>query len=165
MTTTSLTPGQRVARDAAIYDGYVRGDTVTTLAAAHGVTHGRISQILKAERQRRAAETAERRDDRLAELDQLRAEAWAAWERSKEPAVTETTESESGSRGSQGKDTTKTAYQVGDASYLAQVQKAIEQERALLGLDAPRRTEIDARISRVKTYQTVSPDDWPDPAA
>lgn len=114
---------------------------------------------IEADAQAAAADRAAEIATALETLTELEREAWEAWERSKHPAVTEVSESGRGAQGPIDKDRTTTQHQVGDASYLGQVQQALAQRRALLGLDAPTRADVQL-TANVKGYRKVSPDDW-----
>lgn len=75
----------------------------------------------------------------LENLAHTKAEAWSAWLDSKNPVVANTVR-EGGKLGDSTEQTTTT--QTGDPKYLAVIQNAIDQERKLLGLDAPTKHQV-----------------------
>lgn len=97
------------------------------------------NQIVEGWRAIREAELASHMDELLAEIKTVAAEAWAAWERSKEgTTVTERTQMDDGSERLK----IYVRKEAGDPRYLAQVLQAAERASKLLGLDAPVRAEI-----------------------
>lgn len=133
-------PGRRVAVKEEVRRLLARRYTQVQIAEHLGISQPAVSKWKKKiEEDARAAAV-----DRAAEiqriietLDDLEREAWEAWEKSKEPGVIEKSESGTGAKGLIDKDITTTKHQIGDTAYLAQVQDAIKQRRAILGLDAP----------------------------
>lgn len=75
----------------------------------------------------------EARDQELARLRRLEREAWAAWERSKQPSQTATVNGEAGAQTA--RRTVK--HQYGDPRFLDIALRCSEARRQLLGLDAP----------------------------
>jgi len=73
------------------------------------------------------------RDVELARLQRLEREAWAAWERSKQPSQTATVNGEAGAQTA--RRTVK--HQYGDPRFLDIALRCSEARRQLLGLDAP----------------------------
>lgn len=121
---------------------YLQGQTQGQIAADLGVHQSQVTRDLKTLRQRWQEQAADQTGrwiaQELARLAALEAEAWAAWQRSRQNAVKEIEETtEDGFR--QRKETTG---QAGDPRFLDQVQKCVQQRRDLLGLDAPKRTEL-----------------------
>ena len=102
------------------------------------------------------------RETELRKLDLLEREAWAAWERSQQPAPVAATDDPEGSVPT---DTTP-IHQVGNPKFLDQVNRCIAQRRMLLGLDAPLQVanvtplvaeSLEQRQSRLKQiFQTVN---------
>lgn len=149
----TTTQSQRDALKAEIAHRHARAQTQQQIALSLGISPRAVNYWLKkidADAAALLEERAVQKRARLIELAELRKEAWEAWERSKESAVVEIEEQGSGVKGSTSKSVTRTEYQVGDASFLAQIQKAIEQERAMLGYDTPARTR----------HEDVPPIDW-----
>lgn len=118
---------------------YVKSWTQFAIAEELGISQPTVSCDLKAVR-KQWLESSIRdfdalRERELQKLDLLEREAWAAWERSQQPA-----ESTKVTQDGSGKVAQKTVqHQDGDPRYLDQVHKAIAARRALLGLDAPTR--------------------------
>lgn len=155
-------PGARVAMKEEVRRLLARRMTQAEIGEQLGVSQQAISawkRKIEADAQAAAADRAAEIATTLETLTELEREAWAAWERSKQPGVTEVSESGHSPKGSTSKGRTTTEHQVGDASYLSQVQQALQQRRALLGLDAPIRTDMQLHAN-VKGYVGVSPDDW-----
>jgi len=73
------------------------------------------------------------RDQELARLQRLEREAWAAWERSKQPSQSATVNGEAGAQTA--RRTVK--HQYGDPRFLDIALRCSEARRQLLGLDAP----------------------------
>jgi len=73
------------------------------------------------------------RDLELARLDRIEREAWAAWERSKQPSQTATVNGEAGSQSA--RRTVK--HQNGDPRFLDIALRCNEARRQILGIDAP----------------------------
>lgn len=116
---------------------FLRGWTQSAIAHELKVSQPTISGDLKAIRR-------EWRDSRIRDFDEavvvelkklevVEREAWAAWERSRQPLETSRIV-----QGETGKHLEKTVQQqVGNPRFLDQVQKSIAGRRSLLGLDAP----------------------------
>lgn len=139
------TPQQSAALRAEIYTRYICGRSQYKIASELGISQQAVAAHIKKAREASRVMMESRRDERLAELTKIRDEAWAAWARSQQPAETTVTERIDGGSGEGAprlKATVRREGQAGDASFLAQIQKAIEQERALLGLDAPKKAQI-----------------------
>ena len=92
------------------------------------------------------------RDQELARLQRLEREAWAAWERSKQPSQTATVNGEAGAQTA--RRTVK--HQYGDPRFLDIALRCSEARRQLLGLDAPMKitpTTPDGRPLTVEERQ------------
>lgn len=138
------TPSQKLARKEEIRRLLARRYTQEQVAAELGMTR----QSVQYWAERIAAEAQEAAADRVAEiratldsLAEVEREAWAAWERSKRPAVTSRRE-----RGQTVKGRVRVAQrtvvgQSGDSSYLNVILSVNTQRRALLGLDAPTKAQ------------------------
>jgi predicted transcriptional regulator len=124
-------------------DLYLQGWTQCKIAEHMGVDQKTVSNDLKAIRAqwRESAirDFDEAREIELKKIDRIEREAWAAWERSQKPLQTATTSDETHQR----KTRRQMKNQNGDPRFLEQVHKCIASRRALLGLDAPIRTEIE----------------------
>ncbi|WP_148074680.1 terminase gpP N-terminus-related DNA-binding protein [Bythopirellula goksoeyrii] len=128
---------QRVA------DLYLQGWTQQQIAVEVGVRQPTVSTDLK-RIQMQWRESAVRdfdlaREVEIQKIDRVERESWAAWERSKKPSQTAITTDETHQR----KTRRHVKNQNGDPRYLEQVNKCIASRRALLGLDAPSRMEIE----------------------
>jgi len=115
----------------------LRGATQQQIADELGVTQGAISQTIariSAEWQASAAkDIAECKARQLAEVSEVKAEAWAAWERSKSAKSRKV----AGKRGDEVTSSITTEDQFGDPAYLNAVLKAIGEESKILGTHAP----------------------------
>jgi hypothetical protein len=113
------------------------------LALRLGVNRSTISRDLKA-LNARWKEAAVRdldaaKGQELERLDQLEAEYWQAWEKSKGPHEVTTTEQTTGGDSDRTRAAIRTEEQHGDPRYLDGVQRCIEQRCKLLGLCAPQK--------------------------
>lgn len=75
------------------------------------------------------------RDLEIARLNTIEREAWSAWERSQQPAVTTITSGTAKTRSENTKRITR--HQFGNPRFLELALRASEERRKLLGLDAP----------------------------
>ena len=85
------------------------------------------------------------RQRQLMRLDAQEAEAWRAWEKSKEDAITkqgERTTGQNGAAGGREKSLVKQAGRVGNAEFLRVMLSIAERRCKLLGLDAPARNVL-----------------------
>ena len=132
----SASKNQRLAvaqRRLQVSELYLQGWSQTAIAAQVKVTQSTVSEdigVIHNQWRTSAIRNLDlAREIELRKLDRLEREAWAAWERSQQPAVP--------ADGSG--DTTRQSRQnqVGEARFLDQVNKCIAQRRTLLGLDAP----------------------------
>lgn len=149
---------QLVQRREKIAELYLQGNTQVQIAEALGIQQSTVSNDLKRV-QEHWRESAVRdfdlaRETELKRIDRVEREAWGAWERSQKPAQTAVTSDDPHQRRS--KRVLKNQH--GDPRYLDIVHKCIASRRALLGLDAPTRTEIktdgiplDQRRDRITT--------------
>jgi DNA-binding CsgD family transcriptional regulator len=147
---------------------YLTGKGQYEIAKATGVTQATISTDLKWLREQwiRSALVAfnERQSIELAKLDRVEAEAWDAWERSKQPIERTTTE-----RVAEGdkddKPRTKasrvTENRHGDLGALAIVTECIKRRCAIFGLDAPKQLQFMGVVA-VTVEQAAPPGLSPD---
>lgn len=128
---------------------YLAGKNQYEIAEACGCSQQQISLDLKkirAEwRTERVAKIDAHMDKELARLDQVEAEAWQAWERSKRNEVTK--QEKSGNRpGDQGgpfDEKSKTVRgQAGDPRFLSVVLDCVKKRCELLGLNAAVKSEV-----------------------
>lgn len=149
---------------------YCQGRTQAWMGEQLGITQQQISYDLKAIRKEWAANYADfntTKDRELAKIDELERTYWDAWERSCEAAVTAATKlvtdkrrfQEAQQYGTQPASdrvdiTTRKEEQVGDPRFLAGVERCIKMRRDMLGLDEPRRLQIDWREFTVQHIVT-----------
>lgn len=132
------TPGQREADLLAISRMHLEGLSSREIAARlsserdYSLSHTSILTDLRTILGRWQTEQTANLDRaltlQLAKLDRVEAEAWHAWRRSLEDAVTEVSESDGTGR-------TTRAGQSGDPRLLAIVEKCIARRASLLGLE------------------------------
>lgn len=152
-----------LARRQEVAQRYLRGEHQYDIGRALGVTQQQISMDLKAVRAAWLASAIRDFDalksEQLAKVDAVEVEAWAAWERSKQPrevTVTEQTEGQSASR----KASVRREGQAGDPRFLERIQKCIEQRADLLGLNAPKRYKFDwDKLSETQLERLAAGDD------
>jgi hypothetical protein len=101
------------------------------LSASYVTVSHDIEEIRREWRESRIRDYDAHHDLELRKLDAIEAEAWKAWERSKEDAVTVKV----GARGTE----TTTKGQAGDPRFLETIRGCIVRRSALLGLDAPKK--------------------------
>jgi len=126
-----------------VADLYLQGKTQMEISEVVGVGQPTVSSDLK-RIQAQWRESSVRdfdlaRELELRKIDRIEREAWAAWERSKKPSQSATTSDDPNQRRTR----RQVKNQNGDPRFLEQVNKCIASRRALLGLDAPIRTEIE----------------------
>ena len=126
-----------------VADLYLQGWTQQQIAVEVSVGQGTISTDLK-RIQKQWRESSVRdfdlaREVEIQKIDRIEREAWAAWERSKLPSQAATTTGDEHDR----KTRRHVRNQYGDPRFLEQVNKCIASRRALLGLDAPSRMEVE----------------------
>lgn len=93
----------------------------------------------------------------LSGLDEQEREAWSAWERSKQDAVTKMATKEGQASG---KASVKTEGQCGDPAYLRHILDVRERRAKLLGLDAPSRSELSGPMGEsIKVDYKEIPDE------
>lgn len=118
------TSRQRMALRLEIYKRFCCGEPQASIAAALGVHQTNVAYHVAKAKDTNQIEIAHRRADRLRELDRVRSEAWTAWEADRSPQA---------------------------VAFLAQIQKAIAQERALLGLDTAKSVTASIALSELPT--------------
>lgn len=143
---------------------YLRGKSQQQIADELEVTRKTVwsdIQAIRAEWKKERLDDAEELINiELAKIDQMEAEAWAAWERSKQPTVQRVV-LDADKEGAGYKKRVKTG-QTGEPQYLAIVLKCCERRCKILGLDAPAKQEskVDLQIggpplTREEMYATV----------
>lgn len=125
---------------------YLRGEYQSQIAQDLGLTQAQISLDLKAIRAEWLKATLRDFDalkgEQLAKIDAIELEAWASWEKSKQPREVTITEATEGPRPGR-KASVRKEGQVGDPRFLSEILKCVERRCSLLGLDAPKRYKID----------------------
>lgn len=122
---------------------YCQGKAFYEIAKLVGACVNTITEDMKANR----AEWRERRslamdaaiEEHLAKIDEAERKAWVAWDRSVQDAVAKVTTTEH-----DGKTSTREEErgQAGDPRFLEIVLKCCKQRCDLLGLEAPKKTEV-----------------------
>jgi hypothetical protein len=123
---------------------YLEGKTLPMISAATRLSITTIKRDLRKIRERWLAASAqtfaERRAVELKRIDQLEAEAWRAWEESKQPAIATKVRSGGNGQGAASKETSITrSPREGDASYMEVVVSCIDKRCRIYGLYAPSR--------------------------
>jgi len=128
---------------------YLQGKTQPEIAVELAISQPTISRDLKALRdewlQSALVDLNEAKSKELAKVDALELEYWDGWRRSCEDA--ETVKQKGKAAGEGGKpqvtDVEKTAKgQAGDPRFLQGIQWCINKRCEILGIDAPKRTDI-----------------------
>ena len=128
---------------------YLRGVYQSDIAAELGVTQGTVSNDLKA-LYKRWQESAlidinEAKSRELARIDELERTYWAEWEASKGERVSTATERTNAGDSQRSKATVRKEQRLGDSSYLTGVQWCITRRCAILGIDAPKKSEFTGK--------------------
>ena len=120
-----------------VADLYLQGWTQTAIAehlhVAQPTVCDDLQKIRKEWRESAIRDFDETRAIELLKIDRVEREAWAAWQRSQQPAQSAVVTGEGTSKQTR----RSLKHQIGDPRFLDQVSKCISQRRALLGLDAP----------------------------
>ena len=128
---------------------YLQGMTQTDIARELTLSQPTVSREIKVLIQEwkveRVYDINEAKARELAKVDNLELEYWEAWKRSQSDAVTKTKKAiqEKGSTKQQAEE--RVEGQVGDARFLAGVQWCIERRCLILGVDAPKKTELTGK--------------------
>lgn len=141
MAAPKRTKGQRAADMAEMVRLVRRGHTQRDIAARLGIAASQVNYDWK---QVLAELNADREKDVgkiLAEYREIKAEAWAEWERSKKDREKELTEAQSDGKGKRTKATKSREGRLAEAEYLKVIQKCLEAERKLEGLDPAEKHE------------------------
>ena len=94
----------------------------------------------------------EARKAELAEINALELEAWDAWKRSRGTKKKETKTTGISAQGNHVDETSETKWrEVGDPRFLTQVQWCINKRCELLGLDSPKKMDVDGPAFRSLT--------------
>lgn len=131
---------------------YLRGEYQSAIAADLGIDQAQVSRDLKSIRAQWLASAVRDFDaakaQELAKIDEVERAAWEAWRRStqdKEVAIQETdgTKDEKTQRPKIKKATLRKEGQSGNPAFLTTILTCIERRCAILGLDAPKRFQIN----------------------
>ena len=140
---------QRRARVAALY---LQGFHQWEIGAQVGVDAATICRDLKAIREQWRASAVrdfdEAKAQELARIDALEREYWAAWTASRENREITSTEQVDGASSSRFKAAVRKEAREGNPAFLAGVQWCVTRRCALLGLDAPQRSELTGKDGR-----------------
>jgi predicted transcriptional regulator len=91
----------------------------------------------------------------LAKLGLIQQQAWEQWHRSKRPKKKKVeTEQQGGKGGGFSRDTEETLGRLGDPRYLAVIQRAVEKECELLGLNDQKVTNVQVNVFDALAGQT-----------
>ena len=127
-----------------VYDDILAGGKPKDVAAKHGVSEKTVYNIVHATDKRLAIEfvdnVREMKARHTAQLEHVRREAMAAWERSKLDAESETVTT-GGENG--GSTSTTRKGQVGNPAYLETAMAAMDRQRKIWGADAPPKIEAE----------------------
>lgn len=161
----SRNASQRAARQEEIRRLLARRYTPSQIAAQLDIAAATViywAKKIEADAQAAAADRAVEIRATLDSLAEVEREAWAAWERSKQPAQVDLEESGHNAHGPFNKDRTTLRHQVGDPTYLNVILSCQAQRRALLGLDAPSRAQ-EYIIAELKAGLERLRDNLPEP--
>lgn len=98
----------------------------------------------------------------LSEIAELRAECWAAWEKSKQRAVKEIVAQKTDADGTEHTVSRTTEEQCGDPRYLAVLNQLADREAKLLGMYAAEKSEHQV-TTRVVVVKLVTKEDVAEP--
>lgn len=140
---TRIVERQRVAVERAL-----AGDSQYQIAALLGISQPAVSKILRRADDQTLQDLRERglrvKGRQVLQLEHIRAEAMAAWHRSKTDAVRKRQRRSDGAGAGTSVAEVVTEAQHGDPRYLAEARNALTDQRKLLGLDAPQQLHLDA---------------------
>jgi hypothetical protein len=123
--------------------GLCQADIAKELRLSQPTVSREIKLLIDEWRQERVYDINEAKARELAKVDNLELEYWEAWKRSQENAETEIKKSTKIAKDVARQEIqNKTEGQVGDPRFLAGVQWCIERRCLILGVDAPKKTDI-----------------------
>jgi predicted transcriptional regulator len=140
-----------------VAERYLKGATQYEIASEFGVSQAQISMDLSTIReawlQSSIRDFDEAKSEQLAKIDVIEAEAWQAWERSRQPREVTLTEHTEGDKESR-KDSVRREGRAGDPRFLERVQKCIEQRCGILGFGTPATgTVVNLQVNIKTTLQ------------
>lgn len=132
---------------------YLQGITQADIAAELGVSQPTVSRDLKVIQEQwkvdRVNDLDERKNIELAKIDYLELEYWEAWKRSQLDAEVQTIEQQGVVKDADGKvvgnrikKTDRKEGQSGNPAFLRGVEWCINKRCEILGLDAPKKTDL-----------------------
>lgn len=148
------TPDEIERDRAAIARRILHGETQAEIAASLNVSRQQVGYDLKIVRQQWRQSQIDSIDSmisqKLAELNLVKKEAWAAWEDSKTVKETTTDESGANSKGEWNKVAVKREKMIGNAVFLSQVLECIKQQSLLMNLPTELKyQDLNAAIAKV----------------
>jgi len=163
MTPKDIEIAQRRAEVAALY---LSRKTQVEIAAELGVDQATISRDLTALqalwRSEATEDVGEVKARELARIDRLEREYWQAWEDSKGKRTTTSKKMSEMAGNKRAEASTREEDLLGDPRYLAGVQWCITRRCEILGIDAPKKTEIggiDGKDIVIKYVNQYTADD------
>ena len=147
----------REHRLALVSHGMIQGRTQQELSGDMGVSQQQISrdwrEVLRRWRESELVDTSQLRMRQLAEVNALKQEAWSAWLLSKKDAEKITTNE----GGKEDSDWTRIERkgQTGDARYLDVINRCLEREARLLGLDEALPIDLSSGGEAIKIREVI----------
>jgi hypothetical protein len=146
---------------------YLQGKTQADIAAQLNLSRQQIGYDLKAIqtewREKRFRDIDQMKADQLAKIDNVEAEAWAAWIRSQQDKIVSVAE-RTIDDGEKSKTSMRKEGQAGDPRFLERVCWAIEQRLRIFGFYAPTKIAvedldrlIESELARLKTQGEAEP--------
>lgn len=127
-----------------------RGWTISRIAEHFGLTETQVGYdmrvVLRDIRKERTKDVDALVTAKLEEYGEVKREAWDSWEKSKGPATKRTMKRIETSRGEATETTDSEEAVCGDPRFLKTVMECIEAERDLLGINAPKKIDVNATV-------------------
>lgn len=146
--------------------GMYQADIAERLGLSQPTVSRDIQLLIEEWKVERVYDINEAKARELAKVDNLELEYWEAWHRSQENAEKEVKKQKAVPGKAKGasvinQEIQKTSEgQTGDPRFLSGVQWCIERRCLILGVDAPKKSDITSGGKAIKGYTVVSPDDW-----
>lgn len=148
---------------------YLKGMYQTDIAEKLGLSQPTVSRdiklLIEEWKVERVYDINEAKARELAKVDNLELEYWDAWRRSQENAEKEIKKAKGITK--DGKNVNQEVQkisegQVGDPRFLTGIQWCIERRCLILGVDAPKKTELTGKNGEplIKGYVQWTPDNW-----
>jgi predicted transcriptional regulator len=140
---------------------YLKGMYQADIAEKLGLSQPTVSRdiklLIEEWKVERVYDINEAKARELAKVDNLELEYWDAWRRSQENAEKETKKAVQDAKGKPRQEVQKvTEGQVGDPRFLTGVQWCIERRCLILGVDAPKKTDLTSG-GKSLTPETMKP--------